>query len=267
MVVPLSYESGDTETFVVRAQNMHLCIRLSARLMMAALRGGALMKRAVAFDWQEVFDSILSDYEYSFNPRRWVAVYHQGRVVFQVGDRHPFLDVIEKCQARNNGQYDAAVAMAEQAFQQTGKPVHIAYEGNVALAANMDMLHARLSHILRGSGRTTTFSVNIHPKKGAVIGFGQCLMISANFLEGIQLAFTLGTIQEKIKLGAFARKGKEERQLLDGRQRLLRLEADIRNIEEGYKVRYRPEKPSFPNLVVDSEDLTRRILSDGQDDG
>ncbi|MCK6418665.1 MAG: hypothetical protein L6Q57_07000 [Alphaproteobacteria bacterium] len=252
------------ETLVVRAHNMHLCIRATARLLAIAEQFGPLIPRSTHINWQELWDVLVNDYEYAYNPMRWLAIYHEGKVVYAHGNRHPFLDMVEKFQVGNEGTYEDGVTTAEDAFRKSGKDVKIDYEGHVALVVNMEPASIRLGHILRGSDRKTTFNVSIAPGAKSVLNFSRCLSVSAAFLEGIQLTFFIGSAQEKIRQGIIRRQSKEEKQLRDAQQRLGRLISEITQLEEDYKLRYRPEKPDFAHLIVDAEDLTRKILTPGE---
>ncbi len=159
MIVELRDLSGKLdETLIVRAQNMHGCVRFAARIIQSYNTGGKLLGRVVPFDWDSAWDSIVNDYEYAFNPQRWVAVYHEGKVIFEKGKRNPFLDVIEKCDFENNDDYDYSIPLAEAAFKKTGKAIKIDYDANVALAMDFSDDRGRCGIILRGSNRTTTIS-------------------------------------------------------------------------------------------------------------
>lgn len=252
------------ESLVVRTQNMHLCIRATARLLALAEQFGPIVPRSEHINWQELWDLLVNDYEYAYNPARWLAIYHQGKVIYAHGQRHPFLDMVEKFQLNNPGTYEDGVQKAEDAFRKSGKDVKIDYEGHVALVVNMEPSSIRLGHILRGSDRKTTFNVSIAPGAKSILNFARCLSLSAAFLEGIQLTFFIGSAQEKIRLGIIRRQSKEEKQLRDAQQRLSRLSSEITQLEEDYKLRYRPEKPDFAHLIVDAEDLTRKILAPGE---
>src|SRR5690606_33843870 len=108
IAIPLGKPGSDnTEHYVIRAQNMHSCARFAARLAQEYQDHGPLLTRARPFDWDGVWTSLIKGYEATWNPHRWVAVYHKGRIVYQStparegGGRHPFLDIIEQCEAVN----------------------------------------------------------------------------------------------------------------------------------------------------------------------
>ncbi len=262
LVLDLKNNKGDiSESFVVRAHNMHLCARMGARILQTYMQRGPLLNRASEFEWEEAWKSITDGYEHSFNPARWIAIYNKGKSIFQAGDRHPFLDLIEKCDTkRKSGQYDDSIPLAEAAFKQTGKEIDINYDGNVALAVHLTPDTAKLGIILRGADRTTTFSFTAHPRDKKPLSYAQCLSAAAAFLEGIQLAFMYGMNTEKIKIGMIDRHSREEKQTKEAGKRLQRLTSEISNFEAAAEVFYRPEKPEFHHIVNDAEKVAQKML-------
>lgn len=261
MTVELRNDAGKLlETFIVRTQNMHSCVRMAARIIQSFVQAGPLLNRSNPYDWEAAWDAIINDYEHTYNPNRWICIYNQGRPIFKTGKHHPLLDVIEKCDARSNGNYDASIPMAEDAFKQTGKVVKIDYDGNVALAVHLEARQGRCGVIMRGPNRTTTFNFSVQVRDKGGLNFPQCLGTCAAFLEGIQLAFMIGMNEEKIKLGIIERQSSEEKQTREARRRLGRLNAEIANLEGAFEVRYRPEKPEFQHVLMDAEKLAQKIL-------
>lgn len=252
--------TGHSEKFIIRAQNMHSCVRMAARLVKSYSTSGPIMNRPKPFDWEAAWDAIVNDYEYRFNPERWCSIYHNGQVVFQTGEHHLFLDVIEKCDARNKGSYEAAIPMAEQAFKQAGKIVKIKHDSNVALVVDIEPRQGRFGLIVRGPTKTTTFNFSAASKDKDPVNFAQCLAVCACYLEGVQLAFLLGMNHEKIRLGIIEPASKEDMQTREAGLRLGRLNAEIANLERAYTVRYRPERPDFQQVLVDSEKLAARVI-------
>lgn len=266
-VVELKNSKGDTsEIYVVRGHNMHSVIRMATRILYAFNNGGPIANRGNAYSWQKAWDAIVNDYEHAYNPQRWIAIYKDGRNIFSVGEYHPFLDMIEKCDHDNSKDYDYAIPMAEKLFQQAGKEMKIAHNSNVALNVHFEDNHGRCGIILRGSNKTTTFSfaTKLYDEK-IELNIGQCLGSAAAFLEGIQLAFLIGMNMEKIRLGIIERFSKEEKQTREGQQRLQRLNAEIAGLETTYDVRYRPEKPDFHLLMAEAEELAQRTLEPPKD--
>lgn len=249
------------EIFVIRAQNMHSCVRMAARIIKSFKTAGPIMNRAKTFDWEAAWDSIVSDYEYRYNHERWISIYHKGHTIYQSGEHHLLLDVIEKCDARNSHHYDRAIPMAEEAFKQAGKIVKIEHDSNVALVINMDKTLARFGVIMRGPSRTTTFNFSVQPKDKEPLNMPQCLAGAGSFLEGVQLAFMLGMNNIKLNMGIIPRFSEDEKKTKEAGQRLSRLNAEISNLERAFEVRYRPEKPDLFAIVADAEKLAMKILT------
>lgn len=248
------------ETLVVRAQNMHCCTRMAAKILQSFIQGGPLLERHNPYDWDAAWDIIFNDYERVYNPQSWVSIYNKGKTIYKKGAHHALLDVIEKCNARNKGPYDDSIPMAEDAFKQTGKVVKIEYDGNVALVVNLERKQGRCGIILRGANKTTTFNFSAEAGQGKFLNFAQCMSVAAAFLEGIQLAFMVGMNDKKISMGIIERHSKEEQQTREARKRLSRFNAEIANLESSFEVRYRPERPEFPHIIIDAEKLAQKIL-------
>jgi len=251
------------EDLVVRAQNMHTCVRFGARLAQDFQDFGALLTRQPAYDWEEAYDAITKGYETKFNPNIWVAVYHKGRVIFEKGsaERHPFLDVIEQCDTRNKGDYEKAVEVAEDAFKHAGKLVNIEHDANVALLVTVTEDEGKCGIIVRGPTRTTTFSFTAKKRPARHVRPSSCLSASAAFLEGIQLAFQVGMIHQKIKYDLIGKSSEEAHKGEDAAQKLYRLNSAITQFEGMYEVRYRPEKPNFKDMVEEAEEFARKVLA------
>ena len=249
-----------SENFVIRTQNMHSCARLAAKIIAAFIAAGSIMDRPKPIDWEAIWDSLVNDYEYGFNPDRWAAVYHNGKIVFQSGEHHPLLDLIEKCDSDNNGAYEDSIPVAEDAFKKTGKVVKIEYDGNVALVVNLDKKQGRCGIILRGADKTTTFNFSANAPKDKSLNYAQCLNAAAAFLEGIQLAFMIGMNTVKLQMRILDRHSHEEKQTHEAKRRLSRLTAEIASFESTFDVRYRPEKPEFNNTTLEAEKLAAKTL-------
>jgi len=255
-------EFGDLqEKFVIRCHNMHMCVRMCARMVQSFKNNGPVLDRTVPFDWQKTWDAIVNDYEKEYNPQLWIAVYNESRVVFENGARHQLVDVIEKFDAGNSGDYEMSIPMAEDAFKKTGKKVNIDYDGNVALVVDFENQQGRCGVILRGADRTTTFTFTAEAKEKREFHYQQCLSATAAFLEGIQMAFMVGMNEEKIRLGLITQHSDEGQQTIIARKRLGVLNAEISNFESTCKVRFRPERPNFQHIIIDAEQVASQIFS------
>jgi hypothetical protein len=121
IVVPLHSKSGQIhETFVVRAYSMHLCVRMAAKIAQTFQRSGPLMAREQKFDFEEAWDSMTEDHESRFTPQKWIVIYNAGKPIFISGEHPAFLDMIEKCDAANPGNYDGSIHLAEDMLAKLG---------------------------------------------------------------------------------------------------------------------------------------------------
>ncbi len=256
-----AHEFRDPETFVVRAQNMHSCIRMAARLAHSSADEGPVMDRKIPFRWDKAWEAVIDGYEKNFNPNRWVAVYHKGKPVFSEGEHHPFLDIIEACDAKNQGDYESSIELAEEAFKKAGKVVNIDHDANIALVVSITDELARCGIILRGADKTTTFNFTAKSVRGAKIKVSQSLTVSAAFLEGIQLAFQVGMGKEKLRYDLIEKGSEEAAQIEKSEERLKRLTAAVNQYEHMADVNYRPERPNFFKMAEEAEDVAKKILA------
>lgn len=264
IVLSMVSDDGETvETLIVRAQNMHTCARMAARILQEFQEAGSILDRRDPFDWRYAWLSITKGFETRFNPNRWIAVYHKGRIVFEDGEtgRHPFLDIIEQCDARNKDNYEKAVSVAEDAFKQAGKLVTIEHDSNIALVLTSEGDEVRCGVIVRGPNRTTTFNFIAKPRAGRAVKISQCLSVSAAFLEGVQLAFQVGMVKQK-QIFELLEPGSEEAERgRESSQKLGRLNGAIQQFENLAEVTYRPERPDFGEMIDSAQSFARTALA------
>jgi hypothetical protein len=266
LVLPLVTSDGTSnEEFVVRAQNMHTCARFGAHICREFQENGPLLTRRKEFDWKYAYLAVTKGYEKKWNPNRWVAVYHKGRVMFEDGEgevaRHPFLDIIEQCDARNRGDYERAMRVAEDAFKQAGKLVTIEHDSNIALVMNLSKQEGKCGVIVRGPNHTTTFNFTARPKAGREVQASHCLSAAAAFLEGVQLAFFVGMTQEKVKYELISNASEEARQARDAGEKIGRLNGAVQQFENLFEVIYRPDRPNMSQMIDDSKEFARKLLA------
>lgn len=277
LVLPFTSADGKThEEFVVRAQNMHTCARLGAKIAQDFQDNGSIMDRKTSYNWENAYKSITKGYEERWNQDRWVAVYHKGRIIYEdgEGERHPFLDIIEQCDARNKGDYAKAVSVAEDAFKQAGKSVTIEHESNIALIMNVTEKEGKCGIILRGPNKTTTFNFSAKKKGGNHVKISQCLSVSAAFLEGIQLAFLVGMTNMKVRYELIDPNSDEAVKGREASQKLGRLNGAITQFENLLSISYRPDRPQLSKMIDSAEDFAKdafsveiqRRITEGDDD-
>lgn len=270
MVVDLTNpQSKSHERYIIRGQNMHTVVRMAAYIIDEYETGGPIAARGF-FNWQKAWEEVLTDHEYRYNPERWFAIYHNGKRIFEeLGkDVHPFLDMIEKCDFSNKQTYDYAVPMAQELLKQAGKPIDLKYDSNVALNIVVEKNEARVGVILRGSSKTTTFNFLGRPRlPKEPLDIALCLNTAALFLEGIQLAFTVGMNEQKLKIGIIARQTDEHMQARAEKDRLEMLQDEIGNLGTVLDIHYRPERPDLLKLASKAEAKARTIIVPPDEEG
>lgn len=264
IILPLKDARGNiVEKFIVRTQNMHSCLRMAALIIADYQKHGPLLSRAQSFDWDKAWRSTIDVHERRYNEEsRWVAIYNKGKVVYEDGKRHAFLDIIERCDNQNTQQYDNALKLAESAFLQLGKNVAIEYDANIAAIVRIKDDTARCGVILRSADKTTTFNFTAEEPDNRKISAPRCLSVVAAFLEGIQLAYMIGTVNEKIRLCALSNDSPQNMEAKSGYRRLKKLVPEIKTFNESRHVHYRPDKPDLTALVVAAENAAHKQFLD-----
>jgi len=262
MALILTSETGEPpETFIVRTQNMHSCVRLCAAIAKEYAERGAITKRVMPFHWGNLWNDVIKGYEKDWNPDIWCAIYNKGRVIFEYAQRHAILDIIEQCDATSGQNYGESVKFAERAFQYAGKMVTIDHNSNIALIVSIKDEEAKCGVILRGANRKTTFNFTVKKKKnGEPLRPPTILTLSAAFLEGVQLAFSVGLANRKRVLQLFDKFSDEDRKGKRGNDRLTNLTGAIETIELKYVLNYRPDRPNFQLMVREAEEFAMTIL-------
>jgi len=261
--VPLKSDDGiDNETFIVRTQNMHSCARVAAAIVKQFTEHGSLTEGAMPVKWNLLWGDVIKGYEKDWNPDIWCAIYHKGRVIFQDGEHHPFLDIIEKCDIANKGEYIESIKFAETAFGQAGKQVRIEHDSNVALISSTTEEKAKCGIIVRAATGATTFNYTSSTREESPLKIHPytTMTVSAAFLEAIQLAFQVGLINKKQQFKLIERYSDEERQHRRATNRLANLNRAISNYEENFNVNYRPDRPTVKDMVQKAEDFAIKML-------
>lgn len=259
MVITLLDQRGKvSETFIIRSQVMHTCIRMSAKIIQTYMRSGPIMVRDEKYDFAEAWHDIIQDHERQFNNQIWVAVYNAGKLIFNSNAHHAFLDIIENCESRNTtGNYDTSVFLAEEIFAAKGKAVSIEHQADTGMVLDVKKERARCGLILRSPTKRTNFNYIAEVKESETpLNPAQCLTIAAAFLEGIHLGFIIGRANERLRLNEISRYGEDDKKADSARRRLARLNAEIKTFEKHYEVNYRPERPEFPQVVIEAEKFT-----------
>jgi hypothetical protein len=253
-------EKDINESFVIRTQNMHSCVRMAAALCREFSERGSIVNRPRDFDWASAWRNIVKGFEADWNPEIWLAVYYKGRLVYQYGEHHPFLDIIEQCSVQEEIDYDSSVKLAEKIFDQAGKSVKIEHDQNVALVVSLTNELAKCGVIMRCADKTATFNFTVSSQNEESIEAYNLLSFSAAFLEGIQLAYMSGIISKKRSLELVEKFSDEDRKGNRCHERMANLNRAIYQFEDKYKVSYRPARPDFGEIVRKAEEAAMTML-------
>lgn len=258
----ISEDKIDDETFVIRTQNMHSCCRLAAAVTKEFYERGSIINRGQPLSWSLLWADVIKGYEKDWNSDIWCVVYHKGREIYKHGEHHPFLDIIEQCDAANKQEYKKSIKFAEDAFSQAGKAVKIEHDSNVALVVSSTPKQAKCGVIVRAATGATTFNYTAQASQNMdkPIQAHTTLTVSAAFLEGIQLAFQVGLLNRKKEFKLFEKYSDEEKKHKRSVNRLSNLDRAINNYEQNFSVNYRPDRPDFKSMVQKSEKLAMKIL-------
>ena len=263
IIVALTNEKElEAETFIIRTQNMHSCARLGAAILKDFHEHGTLANRASKVSWNIIWEDVIKGYERDWNEDIWCAIYHKGRLVYQDGAHHPFLDIIEQCDAAQQNEYNESVALAEDIFGQAGKRVKITHDSNIALILSVTSEAAKAGIIVRSGAGTTTFNFSAEEKDNQTRPLHPYTVISvaASLLETIQLAFAVGLMNKKQEYQLIEKFSDEDRKHKRATTRLGNLNKAINNFENHFDVKYRPERPSNKILVQQAEETAIEIL-------
>ncbi len=253
--------SNTHETFILRTQNMHSCTRLAA----AALKKHHQHKTSDNYldknTWDIIWNDVIKGYERDWNQNIWCAIYYKGRIVHQDGQHHPFLDIIEQCDAAQKNEYSESVILAEEIFSKAGKKIKIDHDSNVALILSIKEDVAKAGIIVRSGANTTTFNFNAeakdekHPLHPYTI-----ISVAASFLESIQLGFQVGLMNKKQEFGLYEPFSDESRKHKRTTTRLGNLNRAIDLFEQNYHINYRPERPTSKSIVTQAEEDALKFL-------
>ena len=230
-----------SENVVIRAQNMQTTLRIGAKVLFSFYKSGPFANRAEPFDWQGMWDMLLTAYEHKYHPDLWATVYMNGKAVFRTAES-PFVDVIEQCALLTVDNYDATMTLTEQALGKLGQNAKIEHAAKVAVVFGDDNTTMRCGVNQRLDGKDTTFNFAAtggEQYSRVVQGF----QIAASFIEAIDVRHYMRLVQKKLRSGALTRSSPEMGKYNAGPQRLKDLRLSLEAFEKHFDVKYRPEKP------------------------
>lgn len=232
-----------TENVVIRAQNMHTTLRIGAKLLFSFFKSGLFTRRSEPFDWNAMWELLLTNYERKYAPDLWAAVYIDGEAVFKT-EKAPLVDVIEQCALLSVDNYDATMQLTEKVMGHLGQDTHIEHVAKVAAVFTDEGTQLRCGVIHRAGGKDSTFSFTAaggETYSRVIQGFH----IAASFLEAIEIRHYMREVQRKLHVGRLTKSSPEMVKYNAGPQRLKDLRRALETFEEHFNVHYRPEKPDI----------------------
>lgn len=258
IALPLVSKNGLEERYVVRGHNMHTTLRMAGMICGTFFHDGPILTRKSLYEWEKNWAAVVPGYEIENNPNSWIAVYNAGQCIYSQGEYHPFLDVIEQCDARNRDEYDRAVQIAESAFNLAGRGVSIDHQSTIAMVVGAMKEKTRIGLIFRTPRRSGTFNFNAETgkkesaQKMVPPSPSQCLFHAAAWLELIQLSVQAGFFKAK-KGTIYSETVKHD----DIQRRLGRVNSELKQFEEAFTVVYRPERPDLMQIIEETEQFAR----------
>lgn len=258
---PLYNSKGElVEEFIIRGQNMHSCARMVSRLLQSYFIGGPLVGRKIPLDWEALWKGIITSFDKENNENLWIAIYHKGNTIFQSGEHHPFLEMIEKVAAQRPAEapYEGTVETAENLFRRGGKNYQIQHVSHMAFLFSLKQNAVRYSFMIRGVNKANTLSALMRLSKEEQESLNPAVyMYNASlYLEALQMVFLIGRLTHKEKKGALEIASSDAKTLREARRRMTRLEGEIAHLEEDHKIAYRPERPDFKNMIDSAQGLS-----------
>ena len=238
-----------SEHFVIRGRTMHCVTRMAAAMAQEYGDNGPLLNRLNKGGWQNLWNDSYSAHDNKIYDKNWIAIYHEGKPLFMEGEVHPFLHVMEQCDARNRAEYDKAIRIAEDVFKNAGKIVSIEHDTTIAMVAGIMPEGGRCGLIMRMPGHTSTFNFLLSPTKDGQKGSPESvrphhlLDCAADFMEALQISVRIGLSQAKMERNAFT--AADDKALKADRTRLGRLTQTLEQSEKLFNFKYRPERPDF----------------------
>lgn len=263
-----SKKSDDIETFIIRAQNMHTCLRIGGHVAYHFFEHGYLPSTGRhRFEWKFIFKSVTEVYEEKWNPDIWAVIYHKGRPIFKEGcDYEPFLDVVEKSMAYEKTDYSAVVHVLEAMFERAGRPVKVTYDGEPVMKLNGNSREARLNVIRRGPNGKEVLKSQIKRKATRDVRISPCLTAAAAIFEAYQLGFYVAKVNEMMHHAKLTLSNPEAVQGDHASRRITRMEEALEEFEEMYNVAYRPKAPNFEHFSKDvAKHFDKLYAEEGQE--
>jgi hypothetical protein len=235
---------------IIRGHSMHMTLRFGAEIMRQMSYISHVENIETLFQWEDIWEKIIKPFEKEQTPNAWIVVYYEGKSIFEYNPRHMFFDVIEQCEHKNSHlqeRYEKSIIMAQNAFRKSGRDVLIEEESHVGFILDDAGAEKRFAVILRIPGEKATFitRMNLDPDIKKTPYPYICMNLASDYIEAINMAVRTGFMEDDVKNGKIDKYSDRMKLYKDLQHRLKQLSQSIRQIENQYDTKYRPEKPDF----------------------
>lgn len=248
LILPLK-TGKNTENIIIRAQTMHLCLRMAEKIALDFNKSGPLINRATKPNWDDMWSKVIHGYEYKWNFNRWIKIYGEGKPLYEKGPgRIPSqLDKLEEIIFNVKENYKMALATFHAKISEELDDVAVNHKSSLALKAEITPQAMRCGMQCRAANNSSIITINADsPKTTHEFDLHNCLGLYADFLQGFQYAFILGHLKKSVKNN---KQDKEiQAEIDDITKEIQQINRHIDTAESRCKIRYRPEKPDFELL-------------------
>ncbi|PCI00794.1 MAG: hypothetical protein COB76_02735 [Alphaproteobacteria bacterium] len=235
----------NAQPLIIRCHSMHATLRFGAEIVKQLSFHDAITDMKTTLDWPAIWTKITAAFEKANTPNTWISLYFCGKSIFEDGDHHMFIDVLEQCEFQNKNDYEQALIVAQNAFQKMGKSVMIDHESHVGFILDTEADEFRFAIMMRVPGQRANFIIRMaeNPAIKNKPSDYVAMNLAADYIEAINMAVRVGFIESAAEsAGEDATKNKDFRIL---NYRLQDLTRSIAQFEIQYQTRYRPERPDF----------------------
>lgn len=263
-----SKKNDEMVEYIIRAQNMHTCLRIGAHVAYHHYEHGNIPTTGRnRFEWRFIYKSVTEIYEQKWNPDIWAVVYQNGRPTFKAGEAYPhFLDVIEMCSAYDQVDYSCVIKTVEDMFERAKKPTRVEYDQESILKLSGDNLEARLNIARRGPNGKEVVKSQIRRQNSRDVRVSPCLTAAAAIIEAYQLGFFVAKVNELMHHEMLTLSNPEAVQGDHASRRIIRLEEALDEFEEMYAVAYLPQKPNFEHFSKDVATHFDKLYADKKEE-
>lgn len=253
--------------FVVRAQNVHTCLRIGGRIARQWFDYGHIKDSGRGkFNWAREYKETVQDFEERWNPDCWACVYSNGKIIFESEspEKHQLFDIIEKISALEKGSYRDIVRTAEEIFSKSAKNVKVSYDCDMAMLLNGNKMKAKNDITYRDNDGRNKLDIHIKQKElkvvkgeGTAVRLSECMSVAAVIFEGYQLGFIIGKTNYLLSKGKVSLGDSDAVQTDQAVARIQRLDKALDDMTQKYQLSFSP-RPDFRKNIESVEESFKK---------